>query len=199
MKKRFQSLLLEYSQVSTSDEKKKELEEVIWSEFGEEKAVFVLDMSGFTLLVQKYGVVHYLSMIRRMQMTVEPIINSYEGSVVKFEADNCFAVFNDVESAVNAGIRINTDLKLENEDTSDEFNIHVSFGIDYGKILIVGGNDFFGNAVNCASKLGEDLANPGELYLTDYAMQQVNDSTFSSTTMNLAISGVELKGHSIQC
>lgn len=197
MKQRFQDLLMEYSLRTTSDADQQEIEQVLWDEYGAEKAVFVLDMSGFSLMVQKYGVVHYLAMIRRMQLTVEPIINSYEGSVVKFEADNCFAVFDDVESAIQTGIRINNDLREENEETPNEFNIYVSCGIDYGKILMIGGKDFFGNAVNCASKLGEDLASQGEIYVTEKAMSNVEGGKFQSNPIDITISGIELKGHSI--
>ena len=31
------------------------------------------------LLTRKYGIVHYLSMVRRMQLTTEPIVKSYGG------------------------------------------------------------------------------------------------------------------------
>ena len=50
-------------------------------------------MSGFSLLTRRYGIVHYLSMVRRMQEVTRPIVHDHSGSVVKFEADNGFAVF----------------------------------------------------------------------------------------------------------
>ncbi len=50
---------------------------ILWAEYGAEYAVFVLDMSGFSLLTRKYGIVHYLSMVRRMQLTTEPIVKTY--------------------------------------------------------------------------------------------------------------------------
>ena len=71
---------------------------------GTERAVLVLDMSGFSLLTRRHGVIHYLSMVRRMQETVRPIVHDHEGSIVKFEADNGFAVFPDPESAIRAAI-----------------------------------------------------------------------------------------------
>ena len=197
MNKRFQDLLLEYSHLSTPSQEQQVLEKSLWDEFGAEKAVFILDMSGFSLTVQRYGVIHYLSMIRRMQLTVEPIINSYSGSVIKFEADNCFAVFDDVESAIKAGIDINKALKEENEKTPEDFNINVSCGIDYGKILIIDDEDFFGNAVNCACKLGEDLAGRGEIYVAQGAFDSVPKGMFESKVLNLNISGIQLSTRSI--
>src|SRR5919106_4203624 len=91
---RFQELLLHFSQIEASEERHK-IEETLWNAYGAEYAVFVLDMSGFSLLTRKYGVVHYLSMVRRMQMTTGPIVKSFDGIMIKCEADNCFAVFPD--------------------------------------------------------------------------------------------------------
>ena len=90
----FQDLLLIYSQ-ETNDKERKKLEDAIWQKNGTENTVFVLDMFGFSLLTRKYGIVHYLSMIRRMQLTVEPIITGHGGRIIKFEADNCFAILPD--------------------------------------------------------------------------------------------------------
>src|SRR6266540_2394339 len=90
--KKFQELLLNFSQSEEIDERY-EIENTLWAEYGAEYAVFVLDMSGFSLITRKYGIVHYLSMVRRMQLTTEPIVKSYGGSMIKYEADNCFAVF----------------------------------------------------------------------------------------------------------
>jgi len=100
---RFQDKLLLYSQTEDMGGRR-QIEEDIWAEYGAEYAVFVLDMSGFSLMTRKYGIVHYLSMVRRMQLTTEPIVKSYGGKMIKYEADNCFAVFPDPLSAVNAAI-----------------------------------------------------------------------------------------------
>ena len=130
-------MLVSFSQSEMIDERQK-IEHSLWDEFGAEYAVFVLDMSGFSLLTRKYGIVHYLSMVRRMQMTTEPIVKSYGGFMIKYEADNCFAVFPNPLSAVNAAIAMQHAFRAENLLTSDDLDIHISCGIDYGKILVVG-------------------------------------------------------------
>ena len=56
------------------------IEQALWKEFGVERAVLVLDMSGFSELCERHGIVHYLSMVRRMQATAEPIIAKYDGA-----------------------------------------------------------------------------------------------------------------------
>jgi class 3 adenylate cyclase len=168
----FQELLLHYSQETNPAERKK-LEDMIWKNYGTENTVLALDMFGFSLLTRKYGIIHYLSMIRRMQLTVEPIINGHGGRVIKFEADNCFALLPDPLSAARAAITIQHALAASNLLTSDELDIHVSIGIDYGKILIVNNEDIFGDAVNRACKMGEDIGTAGEILITKEAMDLI--------------------------
>ena len=179
--------------------KRKEIEKIIWDEFGSKLAVLVLDMSGFSLLVQKYGVVHYLSMVNIMQITSKPIIESYQGSIIKFEADNCFAVFPEPAHAIQASIDLNHAFSSENTLTPDELDIRISIGIDYGEILIIDESDFFGNAVNRASKLGEDIADPGEILVTKEAMLQVTDNTnITGDMLNMSISGIDIDVYKIK-
>src|SRR5512132_3388876 len=149
MTEQFQQQLLRYSETEVVHERR-QIEESVWAEYGAEYAVFVLDMSGFSLLTRKYGIVHYLSMVRRMQLTTEPIVKSYGGTMIKYEADNCFAVFPDTLSAVNAAIAMQHAFSATNLMTSDDLDIHIACGIDYGKILVVGREDCFGDPVNRA-------------------------------------------------
>ena len=191
-------MLLSFSQSEMIDERQK-IEHSLWDEFGAEYAVFVLDMSGFSLLTRKYGIVHYLSMVRRMQMTTEPIVKSYSGFMIKYEADNCFAVFPDPLSAVNAAIAMQHAFRAENLLTSDDLDIHISCGIDYGKILIVGREDCFGDPVNRASKMGEDLAVAGEILVTKEAMQMIPATAgIRAREMNVSISGITIPAYLIE-
>src|SRR5688572_31807563 len=116
--KKFQELLLNFSQTEVMTERKK-IEGTLWDIYGAKFAVFILDMSGFSMLTRKYGIVHYLSMVRRMQLTTEPIIKSYGGRMLKYEADNCFAVFPDPLAAVNAAIAMQHAFRTANLLTSD--------------------------------------------------------------------------------
>jgi adenylate cyclase len=196
--KKFRDMLLNFSQSEAADERHG-IEELLWEEFGREYAVFVLDMSGFSLLTRKYGIVHYLSMVRRMQMTTEPIVKSYGGFMIKYEADNCFAVFPEPLSAVQAAIAMQHAFSAENLLTSDDLDIHISCGIDYGKILIVGHEDCFGDPVNRASKMGEDLAVAGEILVTQEAMQMIPpEAGIRARDMNVSISGISIPAYRIE-
>jgi adenylate cyclase len=196
--KKFQDLLLNFS-LSDQIEERRKIEESLWQDFGAEYAVFVLDMSGFSMLTRKYGIVHYLSMVRRMQLTTEPIVKSYGGSMIKYEADNCFAIFPDPLSAVSAAIAMQHAFTAANLLTSDDLDIHIAVGIDYGKILIIGHKDCFGDPVNRASKMGEDLAAAGEILITKEGMEMIPpEAGIKAREMSVSISGIVIPAYAIE-
>ena len=193
----FQDLLMNFSQQADPAERKK-IEDAIWNEYGTENTVLVLDMFGFSLLTRKYGINHYLSMIRRMQLTVEPIITGHGGQGVKFEADNCFALLPDPLSATRAAITIQHALNAANLLTDEELDIHVAIGIDYGKILIINNEDIFGDAVNRACKLGEDVGQAGEILVTGQAMELIpKEAEINGKAMEVSISGMTIPAFTI--
>lgn len=192
-----QETLLNYSQES-DPVKRKQLENIIWEKYGTENTAFVLDMSGFSLLTRKYGIVHYLSMIRRMQLTVEPIIANYGGRIIKFEADNCFAVFPDPASAARTAITIQHAISAANLLTSEEMDIHVTIGIDYGRILILNEDDMYGDPVNRACKMGEDLGKADEILITKEAMDMIpEEAQIQGTPIEISIGGMNTPAYQI--
>jgi adenylate cyclase len=193
MDQHFDQLLLNYSMASTEEERKR-IEDNLWHDFGHRKLVFVLDMSGFSLLTRKYGVVHYLSLVKRMQRTTLPIIEKHNGTIVKFEADNCYAMFDEILPAVQASIELNAAFDIMNEYSEDPFDIRISVGMDYGDVLLIGGSDYFGDTVNRACKLGEDVAGPGEIILTEAAFEQLpREAGFHGELLELSIAGLQQK------
>lgn len=194
----FQDQLLAYSQEVAAD-RRQQLEAQLWREYGSEQAVLVFDMSGFSSLSSRYGVVHYLSMVRRMQLTAEPIVRQQGGVIIKFEADNGFAIFADVAAALRAAQSLNRAFAEANLQTPDELDIRIGCGIDVGPILVIDGRDFFGDAVNRASKLGEDLAQPGEILLTRDAVEKLPaDCATPLQPISVAIAGIRIEAFQVQ-
>ncbi|HEY2728880.1 MAG TPA: adenylate/guanylate cyclase domain-containing protein [Polyangia bacterium] len=141
----------------------------IWETFGATHAVWVLDMCGFSRLTMQYGITHFLSMIHRLQGIVWPIMARHRGRVVKTEADNVFAVFERVTAAVEAAADVQDQLATANAFLPEDWDLHASIGIGFGELLMIGDEDFYGNELNLASKLGEDVAESGETLLTEAA------------------------------
>ncbi|GAB4466662.1 MAG: hypothetical protein Kow0070_29720 [Anaerolineales bacterium] len=195
--KRFQELLLAFSKAEEAEQRHR-IESDLWAEFGAELAVFVLDMSGFSMLTRKYGIVHYLSMVKRMQVTTEPIVKAYGGSMIKYEADNCFAVFPDPLAAVKAALVMQHAFETSNILTTDDMDIYIACGIDYGKILVIPGEDCFGDAVNRASKLGEDVAAAREILVTKEAMERIPpQANIQARQITVSVSGLNIPAYSI--
>ncbi len=134
-----------------------------------------------------------------MQMTTAPIVKSYGGFMIKYEADNCFAVFPDPLSAVNASIAMQHAFTASNLLTSDDMDIHISCGIDFGKLLVIASEDCFGDPVNRASKMGEDVAAAGEILITREAMELIPpQSGIRAREISVSISGSVLPAFAIE-
>lgn len=140
------------------------LEADLWTRFGAEKTVFILDMAGFTTKVQKHGLLFFLRKIRYMQSVVAPLLAEWRGELVKFEADNAYAVFDRPLDAANCALRIHETFHYLADGLPDVDDVVVSIGLARGRILMIPGHDFFGDAVNIASRLGEDIAGHRETY-----------------------------------
>jgi adenylate cyclase len=160
--------------------------------FGQTHAVLVMDMSGFSRLTIKHGIMHFLAMIHRMNAICIPAIKEHGGEVIKTEADNVFAIFPDVKAALEAAMDINRRLSAANTMLPEEMDMHGKFGIGYGEVLIVEDEDLFGSEVNLASKLGEDLARREEILLTEAAFNRLGDGFVVCEKVEMSISGLQL-------
>ncbi len=149
-----------------------EIDARIRKRFAKKQAVMVLDMCGFSRLSLRYGVIHFLAMIRRMHHLVRPVVEA-KGRVVKTDADNMLALFGDVPAAVKAAEQIVTVLADANRALPEDWDVHVGIGIGHGELLVVGGSDMFGEELNLAAKLGEDVAAAGEILLTEAASARI--------------------------
>lgn len=142
----------------------------IWERFGTEGAVFISDMANFSVTSRKMGVCHFLKLIHRARETIAPLVAANNGQLLKCEADNCYAFFERVDDAIRASFEINAALFDANSAHPADEQIYLSVGIDYGRVLLIDDVDYFGDPVNTASKLGEDLAIKAETLVTDRAI-----------------------------
>ena len=191
-------LLDAYDQAADDDRAGVEAE--IKSRFAVDKAVLILDMSGFSLTTERHGIVFYLSLIRRMNRITHPIVEKHGGTVIKFEADNVFAVFDEAAQAVDAAVAINLAFDARDIFTEDERDIFVKIGIDYGEVLVIHAPDpmrsadLFGEAVNFVCELGEDLARRREILVSARAYDRLGPGRREDAEqVEYKISGVRLE------
>ncbi len=181
---------------ATSPEERAAVEQKILDTYQRRKTVLALDMSGFTLTVRREGILAYLCQIRRMQTLTVPIVSAHQGEVVKCEADNLLAVFDEPDRAVEAAVAM---IKATLPDPpNDGAVLRFSIGIDCGQLLLISGIDCFGDPVNLAYKLGEDIARPGEVLITAGVRDGLKDTALLPLReMQLSISGVELTAYGV--
>lgn len=185
-------LLSDYAS-ENNEEARTSIESAIWKQFGTTGAILVLDMSGFSVVTRTRGIVYYMSLIYKMQQAVAPAIAMHKGNIVKFEADNCFATFTDSDNALSSALAIHDAIAEINARNPDDRSIEVSIGIDHGRYLSLGSIDFFGDPVNLASKLGEDLAEANEILMTRESHESLTDShPVEFIPVEFSISGLKM-------
>lgn len=176
--------------------RREELERRIAESFVAERAVLVLDMSGFSRTTQTFGIVEYLLVIRRLRALATPVVAELGGDIVKAEADNLFCLFPSVPAAVAASREIASGLEGAGAPVEGGRELYVSVGIGYGPVLLIGDEDVMGNEVNLACKLGEDVAEYGEILLTKAAARELAGAETLDARL-VSVSGLELRHHAL--
>ena len=188
-----QKLLHEYNE---DIEQRERIAKEIQERFQRKLAVLVLDSSGFTRSVREGGLIPFLALIERMQRLIGPAIERTGGQLLKTEADNVFAVYETPDEAVAGAKDIRATLRAVNEALPEREEIYVSMGIGYGDVLMVGADDLYGDEMNLACKLGEDVADRDEILISGGAYENLTDTKGFEPT-SISISGVEISAYRV--
>ena len=152
---------------------KEKIDRRIWDSFGEKWCVMFTDLSGFSRGTEKFGIIHFMQIIFESERLVLPIIDDFDGLLVKSEGDSLLVLFKRPENAILCCKKIHEVLHEYNKTKSEEEQILFCVGLGYGDILNIGYADVFGAEVNAASKLGEDTANAWEILVTENVKNEV--------------------------
>jgi class 3 adenylate cyclase len=189
----FDQAIADFSDIASADDQEVARQK-IWDDFGTEGAVFISDMASFSSTSRKIGVCHFLKLIHRARQAIAPLVEANNGTLLKCDADNTYAFFERTDDAIKASFEINAALFESNDKYPIQEQIYLSIGIDYGRVLLIDGVDFFGDPVNTASKLGEDLAIKAETLVTRRAIEHSNyDIPELAERMTARISEIEIQ------
>jgi len=156
----------------------------IWDECGATRAVLVIDLAGFTRITRARGILHFLTVYRRATALAVPCFEAHGGRCVKREADNLIASFPDVRRAIDSAREIVSRSLVLDATLAEDDRVRPCIGIGYGKILELE-DDLFGDEVNVAFKLGEDVACAREILVTDAAHEAVGDLACDERAISL--------------
>lgn len=179
-------------EIVRNPERRAELEQKISQTFSSRKAVLVLDMCGFSRTTRAHGIIAFLVMIHEMRLICAPVVAAQRGVLVKAEADNLFCLFDSVADALAAAREIHARCATANAQRPADRALHASIGIGFGDVLYIGEEDLHGDQMNIASKLGEDIAERGEILLTAAAQATLSADSVSATPLSVSISGMAL-------
>ncbi|MDB6151352.1 MAG: hypothetical protein JWQ44_2800 [Chthoniobacter sp.] len=161
------------------------------------RAVLVLDMCGFTRVTRQLGIVAFLLMIRRMRRICEPCFAAHGGTLLRAEADNLFYFFDSPAAAVAGSQAALAEVARANTDASAEEHLCCAIGIGYGQVLCLSEENVHGEEVNVAFKLGEDVAQAGQILLTESARAALDPAAVSTRRGSAVVSGLELTFHEV--
>ena len=146
--------------------------------FGEkyhwERAILVLDLTGFTRSAMTGEELRSLLRIFDAQKVCLPVLEAHGADLVRCFADDMVALFTEAGHALDAALEIHRRIELFNRTplASEDAPLCCA-GIGYGRVFAIGPNLAQGDEMNRASKLGEDIARANEILVTERARQAI--------------------------
>jgi formylglycine-generating enzyme required for sulfatase activity/class 3 adenylate cyclase len=138
-------------------------------------AILVADVVGYSRLMQadEEGTLSRLEEIGAS--IIEPRVAAHGGHIFRTMGDGLLIEFPSVVEAVLCAAEVQEELRLRDADQPEQ-RIQLRIGINIGDVIRKG-NDVFGTGVNIAARL-ESLAEPGSIYISGEAYDQVRDRPF---------------------
>lgn len=148
------------------------VEQEIERRYRDHRAVLVLDSSGFTRITKEHGIIHFLSLVVALRDIARPLFEEHGAVIHWAEADNLYAVFPSGAEAFRSALALQREVIEANNSRLPESRLEVCIGVGCGRLLCIGEENVYGDEMNVASKLGEDVAEPREILLTRSAHQE---------------------------
>src|SRR3974390_3292351 len=132
-------------------------------------AILAADIAGYSRLmgVDEEGTLRQLKTHRKE--LVDPKITEHRGRIVKTTGDGMLVEFVSVVDAVRCAVDIQRGMAERNANVPADKHIQFRVGI-----IIIDGDDIFGDGVNVAARL-EALADPGGIMVSGVVHDQVRD------------------------
>lgn len=174
---RFECLLGSFSRATTAEGREAVAGEID-RRYRRRRAVFVLDLTGFTSATHGFGEIRTLAAIEALWRDVKPAVEAEGGVILKDEGDTFFATFPLVTEALIGALAAHEIIDAQNrrairESGADALRFCGSIGIGFGEIYQIGTEDAYGEEVNYAYEAGENRAGPNQILLTRRARESV--------------------------
>ena len=150
-------------------------------------------MCGFSRLTMRYGITHFLAMIRRLQTIVRPVIAAARRPRRQDRGRQRVRDASTTSRAALAAARaIQRSLDAANTFLPEDWDLHAGIGIGYGPMLLRRrATTCSASEMNLASKLGEDVAGRGEILLSSAARERALAES-DATEIPVQLSGLTI-------
>ncbi len=145
----------------------------------EEMIFLQSDLSGFTRLTKKYGILHFLTIILHCRKIFNENLKSCDGAeLLMYDGDNIICRFNSSVIALKFILQVYNDVDKYNTNKEKDFHIRTKFGLAKGKVLVSDDGDIVGEAWEKCCILSEDTAEVGEILVTEEVKEDLEQHTF---------------------
>eukprot|EP00798_Chlamydomonas_sp_ICE-L_P031028 gene31028-7120_t len=135
-------------------------------------AMLQSDMSGFTRLTRKYGIMHFMALMMQCRGIYASLLEQFQGKVVKYDGDNVITIFPNAVRAAQLASAVFQTAESYNRGLHKDYRIRLKFGLSTGKVVVVG-SDMVGQTWDACCWLGEEVAEIGEILVTEEARTEI--------------------------
>lgn len=140
------------------------------------------DLSGFTKLTKKYGILHFLTMILHCRRIFNENLKSCDGAeLLMYDGDNIICKFSSSVIALKFILQVYNDVDKYNANKEKDYHIRTKFGLAKGSVLVSEDGDIVGEAWEKCCALSEDKAEVGEILVTEEVKDDLEQHTFGCT------------------
>mgnify|MGYP003802955527 CR=1 FL=1 len=137
------------------------------------------DIKGFTERTSSASREQLIDLLKKHDSVLLPVINRFEGAVIKTIGDAFLVTFESPTNAVLCGIMLQDALRSFNDKKEEAEKICIRVAINIGEVEIRDG-DVFGEAVNIAARL-EGITDANEIYFTESVYLAMNKAEVPSS------------------
>ena len=135
-------------------------------------AILLTDLSGFTEFSNQANRSDVATSIDQQKSLIGPVVQKYNGRLVKWIGDAALAVFTSATDAVLCGRAIQLKFIDSAERGTPLANSAVKVIVHVGDVCVDTDGDIYGDAVNVTARL-EKVASPDEVFLSETVTQIV--------------------------
>lgn len=159
-----------------------------------EVTVVFADLTGSTGVFESLGNAKATQAITRLTQWIAEVCETFGGQVVKYLGDGVLIVFPENNNAIEAVTELQRVHRERIRKWPEQIKMRLQVGMARGEIIEQDG-DFFGDAVNVASRLS-DLSGPDQILATDVVIEQLPPD---SLVRFRCLGALDIRGRSETC